>query len=135
MRLLNVRTRTFEEFIGSEIPLYAILSHTWGHDEVSFKDMEVPSRCYKKDGFDKIRRTCEQASKDCLEYAWIDTCCIDKSSNAELSQAINSMYRWYQQSSRCYAFLSDITSGPSWQSELPQCRWFTRGWTLQEFKC
>ncbi|KUI59526.1 Vegetative incompatibility protein HET-E-1 [Cytospora mali] len=75
---------------------------------------------------------CWQAAKDGLKYAWVDTCCIDKSSSAELSEAINSMFRWYQRSARCYVYLSDIRSGPSWRDELARCRWFTRGWTLQE---
>lgn len=83
-------------------------------------------------GFKKIHMTCQQAVRDGLNYAWADTCCIDKSSSAELSEAINSMFRWYQRSEKCYVYLSDIVAGPSWRTELTRCRWFTRGWTLQE---
>ncbi|KAE8333834.1 ankyrin repeat-containing domain protein [Aspergillus sergii] len=62
------------------------------------------------------------------EYTWIDTCCIDKTSSAELSEAINSMFRYYQASSACYAFLSDVPSKKS----FAESKWFTREWTLQE---
>jgi hypothetical protein len=130
MRLLNAKIKTFEEFVG-EIPPYAILSHTWGSDELAFKDIErngySPSR--------KIDGCCEQAIKDELEYVWIDTCCIDKSSSAELSEAINSMWDWYAQSELCYVYLSDVPPGTNIQEEdsaFSRSRWFTRGWTLQE---
>ncbi|ROW03132.1 hypothetical protein VMCG_05792 [Cytospora schulzeri] len=114
MRLLNVKNATFKEFIGNDIPPYAILSHTWEDEEVTFKDMKTPSRCHGKLGFNKIRMTCKQAAKDGLEYAWIDTCCIDKSSSAELSEAINSMFRWYKRSSRCYGSTKQY-----WKTKYP----------------
>jgi len=38
MRLINTRTLKLEEFIGQQIPQYAILSHTWGDEEVSYQD-------------------------------------------------------------------------------------------------
>jgi hypothetical protein len=68
------------------------------------------------------------------DYAWIDTCCIDKSSSAELTEAINSMFNWYKESAICFAFLSDlpVSRGEVLENELRLCRWFTRGWTLQE---
>jgi hypothetical protein len=130
MRLLNARTKQFEEFYD-EVPRYAILSHTWGPDELTFKHMEqkgyVPST--------KIDGCCKQALEDGLNFVWVDTCCIDKSSSAELSEAINSMWEWYRRSRVCYAYLSDVppdTVVEETYSNLAQSRWFTRGWTLQE---
>lgn len=86
----------------------------------------------EKKGFQKIDWTCQQAATDGLDYAWVDTCCIDQSSSAELSEAINSMFRWYKRAAVCYVYLSDILISPTWRVELALCRWFTRGWTLQE---
>jgi hypothetical protein len=89
MRLINVKTFELEEFICDTVPLYAVLSHTWGNDkdEVSFRDLERGS--IEKSGTRPIKFVgcCEQATKDGLEYAWIDTCCI--SSSSEHSEAIN----------------------------------------------
>ncbi|KAE8163564.1 heterokaryon incompatibility protein-domain-containing protein [Aspergillus tamarii] len=128
MRLLNVHTLLLEEFNESKAPPYAILSHTWGDDEVSFDDIQGTSDKYtKKTGYEKIHKTCNQAIYDDLEYAWIDTCCIDKSSSAELSESINSMFRWYEKAETCYAFLDDVPD-----ISFRKSRWFTRGWTLQE---
>jgi hypothetical protein len=124
-----------------DIPRYAILSHTWGPEEVTFKDMKKANGTTKA-GFDKIRFCGEQARYDGLQYFWVDTCCIDKSSSAELAEAINSMFRWYRDAAKCYVFLSDVpradvdTTNQSqqlpWESALRTSRWFTRGWTLQE---
>ena len=72
------------------------------------------------------------ASRAGLKYAWVDTCCFDKSSSAELSEAINSMFRWYQRAEICYAYLSDLPQSWSVYEDLPKCRYFCRGWTLQE---
>jgi len=84
-----------------------------------------------KAGFQKIKYTCDQALDDELEYAWVDTCCIDKTSSTELSEAINSMFNWYSDSATCYAFLGDVSANEI-ERDLPKSRWFTRGWTLQE---
>ena len=132
MRLINCKTLELEEYFGANIPDYAILSHTWGREEVSFSDLPLyqPSTA-KKAGYLKIKHTCEQALHDGLQYAWVDTCCIDKTSSAELSEAINSMFNWYSRSCICYAFLVDV-SAIGLEGELPGSRWFTRGWTLQE---
>ncbi|RYP03915.1 hypothetical protein DL765_010366 [Monosporascus sp. GIB2] len=59
-------------------------------------------------------------------------CCIDKSSSAELSEAINSMFKWYEKAAVCYAYLSDVSSLNNVESALAASRWFKRGWTLQE---
>jgi len=131
MRLINTSTGLFEEFIGRNIPKYAILSHTWGEEEVSFKDMADLS-CKSKKEYAKIEMTCRLAAKAGLGYAWVDTCCIDKSSSAELTEAINSMFQWYGRAAICYVFLSDLAASAPLDTELQGCRWFTRGWTLQE---
>ncbi len=132
MRLINTHTGHFEEFIGKKIPRYAVLSHTWGKDEVSFHDKASDPDFVHKEGFQKIAATCKLAAAAEISYAWVDTCCIDKSSSAELSEAINSMYRWYERSEICYVFLSDLDAAAELKTELRRCYWFTRGWTLQE---
>jgi hypothetical protein len=126
-----------------KIPPYAILSHTWGEDneEVTFQDF-TQGVGKSKVGYDKIRFCEEHASNDHLQYFWIDTCCIDKSNNNELSEAINSMFRWYRDAAKCYVYLSDVSvndtnvngkfNQPSWETAFRKSRWFTRGWTLQE---
>ncbi|KID68192.1 Ankyrin repeat-containing domain protein, partial [Metarhizium hybridum] len=131
MRLLNTGTLTLEEFAEGQIPQYAILSHRWGEGELSLQDVEkgeLLSQGVKKGGYDKVRRFAFRAQCDGFEYAWIDTCCIDKTSSAELSEAINSMYLWYYRAERCYAYLADV-----WLvDEMCESEWFQRGWTLQE---
>ncbi|SPQ24029.1 5ef9a13c-4fad-4aa7-aede-151cb176ec88 [Thermothielavioides terrestris] len=152
MRLINARTFKLKEFSGKP-PHYAILSHTWGDDEVTFQDMADLDRARRKLGFSKIERCCQQALRDGLDWAWVDTCCIDKSSSAELSESINSMFAWYEGAMKCYAFLSDVSlrpvhgivsdldheaerdgdDNPSLQRvALFESRWWKRGWTLQE---
>ena len=131
-------------FIGNDtIPPYAILSHTWGADttEVTFEDL-TNGTGKDKPGHEKIRFCGEQAGQDDLEYFWVDTCCINKADFTELSEAINSMFRWYRNAARCYVYLSDVSSPAfdtneesnprPWESDFQKSRWFTRGWTLQE---
>ncbi|KAI8634527.1 HET-domain-containing protein [Xylariaceae sp. FL1651] len=172
MRLINCKTLKFEEYVQGT-PRYAILSHTWADEEVSLNDMRDHTKASHMKGFDKITATCQIALKQGIDYAWIDTCCIDKSSSAELSEAINSMFAWYRDSAVCYAWLSDYEQDPEFDlaqeaviasfeyresfteqeraySDPPPltseelymrdrinkglggCRWFSRGWTLQE---
>jgi hypothetical protein len=135
MRLLNVSTRELHEFASSP-PDYAILSHTWGEEEVTFEDLKTPAYTSKL-GYKKIDGCCRQAHNDDFQWVWIDTCCIDKSSSAELSETINSMFAWYKRSSICYIYLTDVPpADPSDHqkqgSAFRSSRWFTRGWTLQE---
>ncbi|KAF2831796.1 HET-domain-containing protein, partial [Ophiobolus disseminans] len=128
-------------FHGRQIPPYAILSHTWGadDDEVSFEDLSQYSGLHwaEKPGYKKLQFCARRAAAHGLQYFWVDTCCINKSSGPELSEAINSMYRWYQGAARCYVYLSDFEMRGSnlgskdWK-RLRNSRWFTRGWTLQE---
>ncbi|ORY12538.1 heterokaryon incompatibility protein-domain-containing protein [Clohesyomyces aquaticus] len=117
------------EYFGHNIPPYAILSHTWGanNEEVSFRDV-TEGAGKNKAGYDKIRLCGTQATLDGMKHFWVDTCCIDKSSSAELSEAINSMYKWYKDSGICYAYLADVYDA----TKFTESRWFTRGWTLQE---
>lgn len=119
-------TLEFEEFEGDTIPEYGILSHRWEDEEILYKDM-VKHRAQTKKGYSKILCACELAISKHLQYIWIDTCCIDKKSSAELTEAINSMYAWYRDADECFAYLSDVPDVP-----LEETVWFTRGWTLQE---
>lgn len=135
MRLLNTKSLNLEEFFEPDVPAYAILSHRWEEGEITFSDIE--NRIYRtKKAYSKLEFACKQAEEDCLRYIWIDTCSIDKSSSSELSEAINSMFRWYHDAEVCYAFMSDVLTDPQDQEatskSFAQSAWFTRGWTLQE---
>ena len=139
MRLIDCSTLTLHSVEISQAPHYAALSHTWTDDEALFEDMPDPSIRETRKGWSKIEMTCQKALRDGLEFAWVDTCCIDKSSSAELSENINSMFKIYAQAWVCYAYLADfkvptgLRRGP--RQPLPDitgCRWFKRGWTLQE---
>lgn len=139
MRLLRLKDNgalSLAEYAEREVPPYAILSHRWGkdQDEVTFKDI-IESTGTNKAGYQKIISCGHQAAKDGLGLFWVDTCCIDKSSSAELSEAINSMWRWYRDSEICYAYLDDVKSDGRPSREIRMLRdskWFTRGWCLQE---
>jgi hypothetical protein len=137
-------------------PAYAILSHTWNDSEISFKDMRKKREAQKSRlEFSKIRGACVQAIERELDWIWIDSCCIDKRSSAELSEAINSMYKWYEDSEICFVYLQDLSSGACnldptviddqfmssgacnldpmvIDDQFSRSKWFTRGWTLQE---
>ncbi|KAI1171703.1 heterokaryon incompatibility protein-domain-containing protein [Nemania sp. FL0916] len=154
MRLINIRTYKLREFIGNiedPIPPYAILSHTWGHDEVMYSEMMNPTPATeKKEGYIKMKNFAaavdQWPKRNDVEYVWVDTCCIDKSSSAELSEAINSMYQWYKHAKFCFVYLSDVarldllTEHDSSEAKATyrnsrireRCRWMKRGWTLQE---
>lgn len=134
MRLLHAGTLTLHEFSPNRIPPYAILSHTWEDDEITLQELDSGAG-KGKTGYSKITNFCGQARTAGLEYCWVDTCCIDKTSSTELSEAINSMYRWYRDALVCYAYLADVTANESpgnEDSSFRKSRWFTRGWTLQE---
>ncbi|KAL8699239.1 MAG: hypothetical protein Q9201_006121 [Fulgogasparrea decipioides] len=132
MWLLNTTTLKFGEFFDTQIPPYAILSHRWGENEVSYQEMRK-GRAPEGPGLTKIRSCCKLASTEGYEWVWIDTCCINKKSSAELSEAVNSMFKWYGNARVCYAHLSDVRSGhPDFDVMFSSSSWFTRGWTLQE---
>lgn len=136
MRLLNIKTLELESFFDKDVPRYAILSHRWGPEELTYEDMRAgPSRAARrKKGFAKVRDFCDRVRDPApglkCEYVWVDTCCIDKSSSAELSEAINSMFKWYERAVTCFAFLDDVTADG--KKPMSKSLWFTRGWTLQE---
>jgi hypothetical protein len=133
MWLVNATTLKLRQFSGSDIPQYSILSHTWGDEEVTFQELELPSIMVEsKKGYLKVKQTCIRALEHGLQYAWIDTCCIDKTNSAELTESINSMFQWYKNAANCYVYLSDLGSGIPAQAGFVTCRRFTRGWTLQE---
>ncbi|EIW52001.1 HET-domain-containing protein [Trametes versicolor FP-101664 SS1] len=122
MRLIDTETGQFH-VVSNEFQVpYAILSHTWDpQGEQTFQD--------------KIRRSCAVAREAGYKWLWIDSCCIDKTSSSELSEAIKSMYVWYKHSAVCFAFLPDVSGEDELaaeKSEFRRSRWFTRGWTLQE---
>jgi hypothetical protein len=146
MRLLKPRADGDFELVSfdndDDLPPYAILSHTWTEgQEVTYNEL-LDGKGRHKTGFEKIRFCGERAAADGLQYFWVDTCCIDKSTNNELNTAINSMFRWYQRSFRCYVYLSDVSipveipNAPDfpvkWLEVFRRSRWFKRGWTLQE---
>jgi hypothetical protein len=141
MRLLKYEENgelTIIRFADGEIPPYAILSHTWGADteEVTFADLDTGNG-KDKSGYRKIHYCGQQAYQDGLQYFWVDTCCINKSDKAELSLAIQSMFGWYQNATKCYAYLPCIqvkgcVSEYAWETAFRSSRWFKRGWTLQE---
>ncbi|KAK3698949.1 hypothetical protein LTR37_016736 [Vermiconidia calcicola] len=163
MRLLHTSEFVLEEFIGSNIPKYAVISHRWGDDEASYRRFEkglktIRSSQYQNasSGWDKIIAACRIARSRGLDWLWIDTCCIDKKSSAELSEAINSMFNWYQRAEECYVLLPDVADNTAafrraahaeegtvtnaakignemWDpQDFIKSTWFTRAWTLQE---
>ena len=88
MRLIDTRTLELTEFLDSALPRYAILSHTWGKDEIAFEQFQGPHDELKHfQGFEKIQNACQIARLDNMHFAWCDTCCIDKRSSSELSEA------------------------------------------------
>ncbi|KAM0523112.1 hypothetical protein ACHAPE_001604 [Trichoderma viride] len=155
MRLLDAKTLELVDILDDNVPPYAIISHTWGEEEVSIqqlrrlgghshlassspKPLDKKRRAIlSKKGYVKIAGAARLAVSRGLDYLWFDSCCIDKNSSSELSEAINSMYLWYEQSAECYAYLSDVEpptaqDASAFDESLRNSRWFTRGWTLQE---
>ncbi|KAI0779550.1 heterokaryon incompatibility protein-domain-containing protein [Fomes fomentarius] len=137
MRLINTETLKLELFVSPEdVPGgYAILSHCWGTQEQSYQDFQGIHACCTTSGEDprtyiceKIKRFCDLARGHGYALAWVDTCCIDKTSSAELSEAINSMYRYYSLAALCYAYLHDVPEEYAFEGS----QWHWRGWTLQE---
>ena len=139
MWLINASTLKLERFQTNNKP-YAILSHTWSadHEEVSFEEFRG-GQGTQKQGYRKIVECCSRACEQNIPYAWVDTCCIDKSSSAELSESINSMFRWYKDARICYVYLADVSLTCEDSSGIgsefvafENSKWFKRGWTLQE---
>ncbi|GKT45435.1 vegetative incompatibility protein HET-E-1 [Colletotrichum spaethianum] len=143
MRLINTNSLVIETFSAEKTPQYAVLSHAWEeNNEVSLQEWIASDTCpgvREKSGYLKIINACSKARDDGLEYLWVDTNCIDKTSSAELSEAIKSMFAWYERAAVCITYLADV----EWEGNLTDqihahksfqfrnSRWFTRGWTLQ----
>ena len=136
IRLIHCREGKFEEFHNP--PEYAILSHTWRRGkrgkekEVTYQDFQTRPKGKRqghKGGWKKVEMACDTALalEHKIEWIWIDSCCINRNDIQELTEAINSMYQWYEQSRICIAYLGDLDG-----IELTSCTWFLRGWTLQE---
>lgn len=122
-----------------DIPPYAILSHTWGPpaDEILYGDIIERKDITAKDAYRKLEFCRARSTCDHLQHFWVDTCCINKSSETELSEAIRSMFNWYKNAIKCYVYLSDVSvkQGDNITvilEQLRKSRWFRRGWTLQE---
>ena len=142
MRLLSLHGDddvAWKEFPPHAIPPYAILSHTWNTEEVSWSHL-VDGSGRQKAGWRKIIFCGRRAARDGLSYFWVDTCCIDKWNRREREKAVNSMFSWYRGSARCYVYLADVSAASaedagrrsSWEGSFRASKWFTRGWTLQE---
>lgn len=142
MRLINVHTLEFEEFFEGDLPAYAILSHRWIGREITHQDF-LKGRNQDSAGYKKVVQFCDFVrergteswdTRGPVDWVWVDTCCIDKKSSAELSEAINSMYSWYSNARICIVYLHDLETDGKRQllHDLGECSWFWRGWTLQE---
>lgn len=136
MYLINTETLELCEFANIYDRRYAILSHRWEGEEVTFQEFWKKSAVtVAKEGYKKIENFCALAKTEGLSWAWVDTCCIDKKSSADLSEAINSMWDWYTIAQKCYVYLSDVSYIDDRQallSSFESSEWFRRGWTLQE---
>jgi hypothetical protein len=135
MRLLNTRTLAFCEFFATNIthiPKYAIISHRWGVDEARMLDIRE-KRNTLGPGYRKVEAIATYVNTYIpdLQWMWIDTCCIDHYSDRELSECVNSMFRWFRDAEVCLAYLEDVPSADDGLS-FEGSQWFRRGWTLQE---
>lgn len=128
MRLLDVKTRTFTEFYSPNIPKYAIASHRWvAGAEIMLNNVQEGKKT-NSDGYRKVKGFAEYARLHLqnVNWPWIDTCCIDQMSSTELSEAINSMFRWYRDAEVCSAYLQDVP-GVEDASRFERSTWFSRG--------
>ncbi|KAI9066975.1 HET-domain-containing protein [Trametes sanguinea] len=157
MWLLDTQDGTFRHIDRPREHRYAILSHCWqATGEQSYQDLVAIQASAKKKrswlgrytpltrnasgsvltkASAKVRECCELARKHGYRSLWIDSCCIDKTSSTELSEAINTMYEWYAAADMCFAYLEDVSDDHDPRlkdSKFRRSRWFTRGWTLQE---
>lgn len=132
----------FSKYYSNDIPRYAILSHTWGPDdeEVTFDDIKNGTG-QNKAGYTKIDFCARLAKESGLTFFWVDTCCIKKMDFTEVHEAINSMFKWYRDATRCFVYLTNVSlcgkshtdaAASPWKAAFRTSRWFTRGWTLQE---
>ncbi|KAK4560468.1 hypothetical protein LTR86_005664 [Recurvomyces mirabilis] len=129
-RLIDTRTLSIRLVEPGNQVRYGILSHFWGPEEMSYEEF-VNEQARDSRGFQKIWECCKLALEHGLDYMWVDSCCIDRGSSAELSKAINSMFAWYASAAICFVYLADVGM-PTISAQIFGSRWFTRGWTLQE---
>lgn len=141
MRLLHTGKFALEEFFDSQLPPYCILSHRWGDDEILYADVKGLHWKPESQSYRKVVGACQLAAARGFKWIWIDTCCIDKNSSTELTEAINSMFNYYSGAGLCIAYLNDVANHPSEDggqrrhsrvNDFRRSSWFTRGWTLQE---
>ncbi|KYG44756.1 hypothetical protein M433DRAFT_5162, partial [Acidomyces richmondensis BFW] len=134
MRLLCVDSLDFAEFRENDrLPRYVIASHRWASDaEATFQDVEQKRNTSKR-GYKKIKDFAKYVKDNIpsVKCLWIDTCCINKDSAAELSEAVNLMFKWYQNAELCLAYLEDVKTVED-KTSFQKSEWFRRGWTLQE---
>jgi hypothetical protein len=133
MRLLHVETLTFQVFYPPNVPKYAIASHRWRADAEAMLADVVEKKDMTGYGFQKVKGFADYVRTHIpdLLWVWIDTCCIDQKSSSELTEAINSMFRWYRDAEVCLAYLQDIPAADD-RCRIETSEWFLRGWTLQE---
>lgn len=141
MRLLNINDLKFKVFKEKDLPPYAIASHRWQDGETTYRD--IRKRTFDGPGYKKVKRFCkfaktmnerrrQQRSRiQDIEWIWIDTCCIDHDASQDVQENINSMYKYYERATECYAYLFDVRDAKA-EAEVLRSSWFQRGWTLQE---
>jgi len=113
----------------SRLVKYAILSHRWMEGkEITYEMMKSGRQLTRSPGYKKLRKFCEKAGAYGVEFAWSDTCCIDKNSSTEIDESIRSMFRWYRNSYICIIHLAQSDTIQSMTGD----EWMKRGWTLQE---
>ncbi|KAG2081427.1 hypothetical protein BD769DRAFT_1784146 [Suillus cothurnatus] len=129
----DIRTERIKEVVT----LYfrcVMLSHMWQGKEPLLHDIKdkVVYELNPVDGIVKLQSFCKTARDTGYRWAWIDTCCIDQSNNAELQKSLNSMFIWYRHSALTIVYLVDVPA-LSKPGALARSAWNTRGWTLPEF--
>jgi hypothetical protein len=132
---LDLPMKHIEEVVTTYFQ-YATLSHRWGGKEPLLQDIQGKS-VYDSEldpvgGITKLRSFCKTAHDAGYNWAWSDTCCIDRSNNVELQESVNSMFVWYHHSALTIVYLSDVPPS-SVSGALARSAWNTRGWTVQEF--
>jgi hypothetical protein len=113
---------------------YVMLSHKWEENEPLFRQV-IHIAVYDLDTsptHDKLQTFCKIVRDAGFDWAWSDTCCIDKSDHFVLQEALVSMFKWYKGSALTIVFLRGVRS-LSRRGALMRSIWNTRAWTLQEY--
>ena len=125
MRLLNVDRLEFGEF-PRDVPPYVVASHRWKTGtEATIDDIRKNGHA-DKDGYRKVEGFARYVRENTrhVEWLWIDTCCVNQDSSQEVTEAVNSMFRWYAEAEVCLAYLADVESAG--EGELRRSEWFRR---------